>query len=127
LSARRSTLGAVNFTPRRVFAGGAAIVGLGALALPALHTYPTVLSLVIAFCAWGVVGYLKSGPFADAHFSFVWTAAVLLHVISFSIPAAALWIGLRNRKPHLCSLLLGIWCAGYLMLLFVLFPASAGL
>jgi hypothetical protein len=117
----------MNLTPRRVLAGGAAIVGLGALVLPALHTYPTVLSLVIALCAWGVVASLKSGPFADGHFSLVWTAAVLLHMISFSIPAVAIWLGLRNRKPDLCSLLVGTWCGGYLILLFVLFPASADL
>jgi hypothetical protein len=36
---------AMNLTPRRVLAGGAAVVGLGALVLPALHTYPTVLLL----------------------------------------------------------------------------------
>ena len=113
-------------TPRNALAGATAAVGLSALVLPAVHIYPTVLSLVVALCAWGVVAFIKSSQFADGHFPVVWTAAVVLHMISFFIPAIAIWLGLRNRRPRLCSALVCVWCLCYLVLLYVLFPAPMG-
>jgi hypothetical protein len=113
-------------TPRNALIGATAAVGSSALVLPAAHTYPTVLSLVVALCAWGVVAFIKSSQFADGHFPAIWTAAVLLHMISFLIPGIAIWLGLRNRKPRLCSAFVGIWCLCYLLLLYFLFPAPMG-
>ena len=123
---RRSTssLGAM-ITPRRALIGATAAVGLSALVLPAVHSYPTVLSLLIALCAWGVVAFMKSSQFADGHFPVIWTA-VMLHMIVFFIPGIAVWFGLRNRKPGLCSALVCAWCLCYLVLLYVLFPAPMG-
>jgi hypothetical protein len=111
---------------RSALAGTAAAVGISAALLPAIHVYPTVLSLVIGLCAWGVIAFVKSSQFADGHFAWVWATAVLLHIISFSIPAAAIWLGLRNRRPRTCSVMVGAWCLCYLAFLFVLFPALAG-
>jgi hypothetical protein len=91
-----------------------------------IHSYPTVLSLVIGLCAWAVIAFTKSGQFADGHFALVWIAAVLLHLISFSIPATMIWLGLRNRAPRTCSVLVGVWCLCYLGFLFIFLPASAG-
>jgi hypothetical protein len=110
---------------RVTLSSGAAAVGLGAALLPVIHVYPTVLSLVIALGGWGTIAFIKSAQFADHHFALVWAAAVALHIISFSIPAVAIWAGLRNRRPRACSVLIGIWCLCYLGFLFVLFPASA--
>jgi hypothetical protein len=111
---------------RSALAGAAAAVGISAALLPAIHSYPTVLSLAIALCAWAIIAFAKSSQFADGHFAWVWATAVLLHIISFSIPATAIWLGLRNRRPRTCSLMVGVWCLCYLAFLFVLFPASAG-
>ena len=111
---------------RSTLAGAAAAVGISAAVLPAIHSYPTVLTLVVGLCAWAVIAFIKSGQFADAHFALVWAAAVGLHVLSFSIPATAIWLGLRSRRPRLCYMLVGIWCLCYLGFLFVLFPTSAG-
>ena len=116
----------MNITPRDALAGTAVAVGVTAAFVPVVHSYPTVLTLVIGLCAWAIVAYLKSGPFADGHFALVWTAAVALHVVSFSVPAVAIWAGLRNRKPRQCSVLLGTWCLCYLFFLFILFPARGG-
>src|ERR1700728_1382060 len=80
----------------------------------------------ISLCAWGVIALMKSGQFADGHFALVWVAAVLLHIISFSIPATLIWLGLRNRAPRTCSVLVGVWCLCYLAFLFIFLPASAG-
>jgi hypothetical protein len=113
-------------TPRSTLIGATAAVGFSALVNPAAHIYPTALSLVVALCAWGVVAFLKSSQFADAHFPAVWTAAVVLHMICFSIPGIAIWLGLRNRQPRLCSALVGIWCLCYLLSLYFLFPAPVG-
>jgi hypothetical protein len=117
---------AVVITQRTALSGAAAAVGLSAAVLPAIHSHPTVLSLFIALCGWGVIAFIKSGQFADGHFALVWAAAVVLHTISFSIAAVAIWAGLRNRRPRACSLWVGVWCLCYLGFLFVLFPASAG-
>ena len=114
----------MNITPRIAFAGAATAIGLSAGAFPFVHIHPTVLALFVALCGWGVVAFLKSSQFADAHFSIVWTVAVVLHVIAFSIPAAAIWLGLRNRNSRWCSALIGIWCLCYVVLLLVLFPAG---
>ena len=114
-------------TPRSTLIGATAAVGFSALVLPAAHIYPTALSLVGALCAWGVVAFIRSPQFADGHFSAVWAAAVVLHMISFLIPGIAIWLGLRNRKPLLCSALVGIWCLCYLLLLYFLFAAPMGL
>ena len=114
-------------TSRITLAGTAAAVGISAALLPAIHSYPTVLSLVIGLCAWAVIAFIKSSQFADGYFALVWAAAVLLHIISFSIPATVIWLGLRNRAPRTCSVLLGVWCLCYLGLLFIFLPASAGL
>jgi hypothetical protein len=114
-------------TPRNAMAGATAAVAFSALVLPAVHSYPTVLSLVVALCAWGVVAFIKTSQFANAHFPVVWTAAIVLHMISFFIPAIAIWLGLRNRRPHLCSALVCAWCLSYLALLYILFPAQTGL
>jgi hypothetical protein len=119
-------LATVLITSRSALAGSAAAVGISAALLPAIHSYPTVLSLVIGLCAWAVIAFVKSGQFADGHFAWVWVAAVLLHIISFSIPATLIWLGLRNRAPRRCSLLVGVWCLCYLGFLFIFFPASAG-
>ena len=113
-------------TPRRALIGATAAVGLSALVLPAVHSYPTVLSLLVALCAWGLVAFIKSSQFADAHFQVIWTAAVVLHMIGFFIPGAAIRFGLRNRKPGLSSALVCTWCLCYLVLLYVLFPAPMG-
>ncbi len=110
-------------TPRNALAGATAVVGLSALVSPAAHIYPTVLSLVVALCAWGVVAFIKSSQFADGHFRVVWTVAVVLHMISFFIPGIAIWLSLRNRRPDLYSALVCAWCLCYLVLLYVLFPA----
>lgn len=114
-------------SPRNALTVATATVGVSALVLPAVHSYPTVLSLVVAFCAWGVVAFIKSSQFADQHFRVVWTAAVMLHLIGFFIPGIAIWLGLRNRKPVLCSVLVCIWCLCYLVLLYIVFPAPMGL
>src|SRR5580658_644373 len=105
-------------TPRRALIGATAAVGFSALVLPAVHSYPTMLSLLIALCAWGVVAFMKSSQFADGHFPVIWTAAVMLHMIVFFIPGIAVWFGLRNRKPGLCSALVCAWCLCYLVLLY---------
>jgi ABC-type uncharacterized transport system permease subunit len=112
--------------PGRALIGATAAVGFSALVLPSVHSYPTVLSLLIALCAWGVVASIKSTQFADGHFRVIWTVAIMLHMIVFLIPGLAAWFGLRNRKPGLCSALVCAWCLGYLVLLYVLFPAPMG-
>jgi hypothetical protein len=111
---------------RNAFATSLVAVGLSAALLPAIHRYPTVLSLVIGLCGWAVIAFVKSNQFADGHFAWVWTAAVLLHIITFGIPAIAIWLGLRSRMPRTCSVMVGIWCLCYLGFLFVFFPAMAG-
>jgi hypothetical protein len=116
----------VLITSRSALAGSAAAVGISAALLPVIHSYPTLLSLVIGLCAWAVIAFIKSGQFADGHFALVWVAAVLLHLISFSIPATMIWLGLRNRAPRTCSVLVGVWCLCYLGFLFIVLPASAG-
>ena len=127
-SSRRSTSSPNDMvSPRNTLTVATATVGVSALILPAIHSYPTVLSLVVALCAWGVVAFIKSSQFADEHFRVVWTAAVMLHLISFFIPAIAIWLGFRNRKPVLCSILVCIWCLCYLVLLYIVFPAPMGL
>jgi len=120
------SLAAMRITPRIALSGTAAAVGLSAAILPAIHTEPTVLSVVIGLLGWGVIAFIKSGPFADGHFALDWAVAVVLHALSFSIPAVAIWAGLRNRRPRTCSLLVASWCLCYLGFLFVFFPASAG-
>jgi hypothetical protein len=114
----------MNITPRIAFAGTATAVALSAASLPFAHIHPTVLDLIVALCGWGVVAFLKSPQFADAHFSVVWAVAVVLHIIGFSIPAAAVWLGLRNRNARLCSALIGLWCLCYLVAVLVLLPAG---
>jgi hypothetical protein len=116
----------VVISSRSALVGGAAAVGISAALLPAIHSYPTVLSLLIGLCAWGVIAFMKSGQFADGHFALVWVAAVLLHIISFSIPAIVIWLGLRNLAPRTCSVLVGVWCLCYLGFLFIFCPALAG-
>jgi hypothetical protein len=101
-------------------------VGFSALVMPAVHSDPTVLSMLIALCAWGVVAFIKSSRFADGHFPVIWMTAVVLHMIGFFTPGVAIWFGLWNRKPDLCSALVCTWCLCYLMLLYILFPASMG-
>ena len=101
-------------------------MGISAAIIPVIHSFPTVLYLAIGLCAWGIVAYIKTGHFADGHIVLVLTAAVLLHMICFSIPAVAIWGGLRHRRPNQGSVLVGVWCACYLLFLFILFPASAG-
>jgi hypothetical protein len=120
------TLGAVVITSHSALAGTAAAVGISAAFLPAIHSHPTVLSLAIGLCAWGVIAFIKSGQFADGHFALVWATAVLLHIISFSIPATVIWLSLRKRRPRTCSVMVGIWCLCYLSFLLILFPALAG-
>jgi hypothetical protein len=75
---------------RRLLAGTAAVVGVSAAVPPAIHSHPTALSLVVGLCGWAAIALMKSGQFADGHFALVWTAAVGLHVVSFSIPAVAI-------------------------------------
>lgn len=116
----------MSIVPRYAFAATAVVVALGTAGLPTVHLHPTVLLMVIALCAWGIVAYLKSGPFADGHFHLVWTTAVALHTIGFCIPATAIWAALRARRPRLCSALIGVWCLTDLCFLCVLFPAAAG-
>ena len=101
-------------------------VGISAAIIPVIHSYPTVLYLVIGLCAWWIVAYIKTGPFADGHITLVLTAAVLLHIICFSIPAVAIWRGFRHRRPRQGSVIVGVWCVCYLLFLFILFPAPAG-
>jgi ABC-type uncharacterized transport system permease subunit len=112
--------------PRNALTVATAAVGVSALVLPAVHSYPTVLSLVVALCAWGVVAFMTSSQFASEHFRLVWTTAVVLHLISFFIPGIAIWLGLRNRKPVLCSALVCIWCLCYLVLLYIFFLTPMG-
>jgi hypothetical protein len=116
----------MNITPRGALAGTAVAVGVSAAIIPVIHSEPTMLCLVIGLCAWSLVAYLRSGPFADGHISLVLTAAVALHMVCFSLPAAAIWASLRDRRPRRCSVLVGLWCLCYLLFLFELFPAAAG-
>jgi hypothetical protein len=116
----------VMISPRNALTAATTAVGVSALVLPAVHSYPTVLSLLVALCAWSVVAFLKSSQFANEHFRVVWTAAVMLHLIGFFIPGIAMWLGFRNRKPVLCSALVCIWCLCYLVLLYICFPAPMG-
>jgi hypothetical protein len=101
-------------------------VGPSAAIIPVIHSYPTVLYSVIGLCARGIVAYVKTGPFADGHLALVLTAAVLLHITCFSIPAVAICGSLRRRGPGRGSVLAGVWCVCYLLFLFILFPAPAG-
>jgi hypothetical protein len=114
-------------SPRNALAATTAAVGVGALVLPAVHSYPTVLSLVVALCAWGVLAFMASSQFANEHFRVVWTIAVMLHLLSFFIPGITIWLGFRNRKPILCSALVYVWGLCYLVLLYIVFPAPMGL
>jgi hypothetical protein len=116
----------MNITPRGALAGAAATAGFSAAIIPVIHSYPTVLYLVIGLCAWAIVAYIRSGPFADGHIALVLTAAVLLHIICFSIPAVTIWAGLRHRRPSRGSVLVGVWYVCYLLFLFILFPTPAG-
>src|SRR5271154_6420965 len=100
----------MKISPRNALMGAAATIGFSAAVLPMTHIYPTVLSLVVGLCAWGVVAFVRSSQFADGHLPVVWTSSVLLHIVSFSIPAMLIWLGFRNRKPRLCSVLVGTWC-----------------
>src|ERR1700689_550801 len=88
-ASRRSTssLGAMNIPTGGALAGAAAAVGISAALIPVIHSYPTTLYLVVGLCAWGILAYIKTGPFADGHIGLVLTAAVLLHIFCFSIPA----------------------------------------
>jgi hypothetical protein len=121
-----SSLGAMNIPTGGALAGAAAAVGISAALIPVIHSYPTTLYLVVGLCAWGILAYIKTGPFADGHIGLVLTAAVLLHIFCFSIPAVAIWGGFRRSRPSRGSALVGIWCVCYLLFLFLFFPASAG-
>jgi hypothetical protein len=112
--------------PKSVLLFTAGAVGASTVFLPSVTGYGTVLFQAVALGAWGIVAALTSGKYADLHHAPVWSAAFILNLILFLIPALIIWIVFRNRSPKACSSALLVWFVFYIASLFFLFPATDG-
>jgi hypothetical protein len=68
-----------------------------------------------------VTGQHAYGASAWATVIVAQTIAGLLNSILFFIPAGAIWLAARKRRPTLCSVLIIAWCASYFGFRWLLF------
>ena len=113
-------------TPDKTLIGSETAVALTTLTFPFVTGYGTVLYQVVVLGAWGIVARLTSGQFADLHHSALWSVALVLNLVAFSLIAIPVWALLRSRAPRISSIAVIFWCALYVALLFVLVPATDG-
>ena len=114
-------------TPNRILLGCSALVALSTIAFPWIQGYGTILGQVVVLGAWGIVAALTSGRYADLHHGIVWTVALFLNVLLFSIPAGLFYAALRRRRwRRAFGPTVAVWCLLYLGCLFVLFAATIG-
>jgi hypothetical protein len=113
-------------TPSRILLACSALVALSTIAFPWIQGYGTILGQVVVLGAWGVVAALTSGRYADLHHGIVWTVALFLNVLIFSIPAGLFYAAMHRRLPRAFGLTVAVWCLLYLGCLFVLFRATIG-
>ena len=113
-------------TPTRVLLATAGAVGASTAFIPGVTGYGTVLYQVVALGGWAIVAALTSSAYADTHDWAILSAALVLNLLLFSIPAAVIWLACRKRWPAASSGIMLAWCAFYLASLFFLFPATDG-
>ena len=113
-------------TAGKTLIGSETTVALTTLAFPFITGYGTVLFQVVVLGAWGIVARVTSGKFADLHHTMLWSVALLLNLVAFSLIALPVWALFRSRAPRFASVFVVVWCALYVSLLFVLVPATDG-
>ncbi|MGH9716799.1 MAG: hypothetical protein ACRD4R_08760 [Candidatus Acidiferrales bacterium] len=102
------------------------VVAASTAGLAAVRGYGTVLFQLVVLGAWSIVAHITSGLFADHHQGIVWTIAFLLNALGFAIVGVPLWLVSRNRSTRWGPLFIICWTITYLVMLFILFPATDG-
>jgi len=113
-------------TEDKTLIGAETAVALTTVTFPFVTGYGTVLFQVVVLGAWGIVARLTSGQFADLQHGALWTVALVLNLVAFSLIAVPVWALFRSRAPRFSSVAVVLWCALYVTLLFVLVPATDG-
>jgi hypothetical protein len=116
----------VSLTPNRAFVASLGAVAASTLALPWIGGYGTILFQVVVLGAWSLLARMTSQIYADRHHAPLWVIALILNVLLYAIPAAAMWALTRTRWPRFSAYAVLVWAAFYLASPFVLFPATDG-
>ena len=103
----------------------ALLVAAGIPIIVSAHLHPTTLFVVLAYLGWGLVAVLTSAHFADQHLGRVLSAASVLSLLAFFVPAGLIWLATRSRLRSARIVVLCAWELAYLLLLYFAFPAFA--
>ena len=110
----------------KAIAGGLAIVALSTCAFPSVTGYGTVLSQIVVLGAWSLLASATSGVFADQHHGPLWALALVVNVMAYGMPLAALRFCTKRGPTEVRVGSTLVWTAFYLAALFFLFPATDG-
>ena len=117
---------AAALSPTRTLWVSSLLVAASTLALPFVSGYGTTLSQTVVLGAWSIVAAITSDAFADLHKPLVWLVAVVLNVLLFLVPAAAILLATRGVRVAIRTVALLGWLVLYVASLFVLFEATDG-
>ena len=110
----------------RVTLAALLVVAASTALLPSISGYGTSLFQIVVLGGWSIVAAVTSGSFADLHHFPVWSVAAILNLGLFALPAFAIVLLTRKRRPLFGASLVAVWLVFYLACLFVLFPATDG-
>src|SRR5437879_3108029 len=98
-------------SPTKVLMATTGVVGASTALIPGVTGYGTILYQIVGLGAWSIVAALTSDAYADNHDLPKLSVALVLNLALFLIPAAAIWLACRKRRPATCSGIIVAWCA----------------